>query len=126
MASEKHKLTEDHLIGCLDCRNNIPFELPQPILNACLEGKLVIFAGAGISTEGRNVFPFTLYDDLKAELNIKSEIPFPTLMTRFVEKHMISVYYSRELNRGSIMPNLFQTSISGWSNSIASFPRYIK
>ena len=112
MASEKHKLTEDHLIGCLDCRNNIPFELPQPILNACLEGKLVIFAGAGISTEGRNVFPFTLYDDLKAELNIKSEIPFPTLMTRFVEKthdkRLLLQRIKQRIDYAKSFPDLYQ------------------
>ncbi len=83
---KKHKRTEEHLIGCLDCKNKTPFELPQSIINACLEGKLVIFAGAGISTEGKNIFPFTLYDDIKTELGIKNDLSFPALMTKFVEK----------------------------------------
>lgn len=83
---KKQKHIKEHLIECADCRNKIPFELPQSIINDCLEGKLVIFAGAGISTEGKNVFPFTLYDEIRAELDIKRDILFPALMTKFVEK----------------------------------------
>jgi NAD-dependent SIR2 family protein deacetylase len=108
----KHKPTDDHLIGCLECKNKVSFELPQPIINACLEGKLVVFAGAGISTEGKNIFPFTLYDDIRGELNIKNDILFPTLMTKFVnrthDKRLLLQKIKQRIDYARSFPDLYQ------------------
>jgi hypothetical protein len=59
--------------------------MPLEVLSAAQEGRLVIFAGAGISTESNRVFKETLYDDVKADLDLKkSDRPdFPTLMSRY-------------------------------------------
>lgn len=81
-----HKQTKEHLIGCEDCRKKISFEMPKEIVNACKRGKLVIFAGAGISTEKEGGFPFSLYDDVKQEVSISKEISFPALMSAYVNK----------------------------------------
>jgi hypothetical protein len=45
----------------------------------------VIFAGAGISTENKTVFPYTLYDEIKAELKIDAAaaVPFSTVMEKY-------------------------------------------
>lgn len=81
-----HKQTKEHLIGCEYCKRKIPFEIPRGVIDACEHGKLVIFAGAGVSTEKEGGFPFSLYDDIRQELGISGEISFPTLMSKYVAK----------------------------------------
>lgn len=48
----------------------IPFELPEEIIEAAIEGNLVLFCGAGISTEGKTVLPYSFYESIKNELEI--------------------------------------------------------
>lgn len=45
----------------------------------------MIFAGAGVSTENRSVFPYTLYEDVCGELKISpsATLAFPDLMSRY-------------------------------------------
>jgi len=74
------------LCECQDCKKRISFELPDELVTACEHGKLVIFAGAGISTEGRDLFPFSLYDDVKEELGVTEDLTFPELMSLYVLK----------------------------------------
>lgn len=74
----------DKKIGCVFSKDRIPFDMPDEIISACLNNKLVIFAGAGISTENKLVFPYTLYEDILSKLNIKDKtIEFPNLMSKF-------------------------------------------
>lgn len=73
---------------CAYCKNDLPFDLPQEIIDATLNGNLVIFAGAGISTETKLVFKETLYEDvlfdlIEANNEPKKELDFPSLMTEF-------------------------------------------
>jgi hypothetical protein len=75
---------------CDICRNELPFDLPIEIIDATLRGDLVIFAGAGISTENYIVFKDTLYDDIKEELEMKNsdELTFPELMSVFCKSRV--------------------------------------
>jgi hypothetical protein len=70
---------------CALCKDRRDFVLPEHLKKKFYEHDLVIFAGAGISTENRVVFPYTLYDDVKAELGIAADKPiqFSTLMERY-------------------------------------------
>lgn len=69
---------------CAICKNNKPFTLPKEIIDAVLNGELVLFCGAGTSTESKNVLSFSLYTSIKDELNIKDEdISFPDLMQQY-------------------------------------------
>lgn len=69
---------------CAICKNDKPFDLPKEIVHAALEGELVLFCGAGISTEGKNVLPFSFYSSIKNELDLKDEeISFPKLMQQY-------------------------------------------
>ncbi len=70
---------------CAYCKNNLPFDLSSEIIDAAISGELIVFAGAGISTESKLVFKETLYEDVIADLNIdpKKNIDFPTAMTAF-------------------------------------------
>jgi hypothetical protein len=48
----------------------------------------VIFAGAGVSTENKNVFPYTLYEDVLAELGYSQNTkkPFSEVMSEYCKK----------------------------------------
>jgi len=61
--------------------------MPDDITNALLNDELVLFAGAGISTESDIIFKETIYDDIKSELDIDKsiDISFPELMSKFCD-----------------------------------------
>lgn len=67
---------------CAYCGNK-EFDIPEEIIKAIEEGNLVLFAGAGISTEGKNVYKFSLYSDVNDELKEKNDNTFPQLMTKY-------------------------------------------
>lgn len=73
---------------CEICKNNRPFILPGELFDALVHRELVIFAGAGISTEQKNVFPYTLYEDILGEMGYPpdSNISFPKLMSEYCKK----------------------------------------
>ena len=60
--------------------------MPEQLVHALREQQVVIFAGAGISTEAPTVLPVTLYDHVRAELEMPEQErpPFPEVMSRFV------------------------------------------
>jgi hypothetical protein len=70
---------------CVLCKQKHDFELPLDIIDNVISGKVVIFAGAGISTENKLVFPSTFYEDICYELKLDSKKApaFPELMSRF-------------------------------------------
>lgn len=70
---------------CELCRNELPFDLPEEVINALLDNDLVLFAGAGISTETSTVFKETLYEEIYNDLELKEEILFPDLMQKFCD-----------------------------------------
>jgi hypothetical protein len=70
---------------CEICRLKRHFTLPGQIVDAAVNQKLVIFAGAGVSTEAREVFKTSLYQEVRNELRIAADekITFPKLMSRY-------------------------------------------
>jgi hypothetical protein len=85
MATEQLHRAEDAECQCFWCRQDRPFELPESLAKAVLEGDLVIFAGAGISTESRMVVPQPLYVEMLAEskLDPRDGLSFPEVMTAY-------------------------------------------
>lgn len=87
---KKRKSNQEELAEaeCIICNNHHPFSMPDEIIEAVKQGKLVIFAGAGISTENRNVFPDSLYNDILDDLGIekKQDITFSHLMSEFCKQ----------------------------------------
>lgn len=81
--------TDDGLCHCIDCLSRREFEMPDALMQACIEGNLVIFCGAGVSTETPRVFPTTLYEQIARELSIDaaSQPTFPQLMSAYERKH---------------------------------------
>lgn len=85
MKSSKHE--HQSLKICEYCKNNKEVYIPAEIIEACIKGDLVIFAGAGISTESHLVFPFSLSEDIEGEINLKKRgsLSFPELMTKYCD-----------------------------------------
>lgn len=70
--------------NCVMCKNNKPFELPVEIIEAAINNELVVFCGAGISTENKNVLPYSFYTSIQSELNLSdSSISFSNLMQQY-------------------------------------------
>lgn len=69
--------------NCSICRNNLPFDLPAELYQKLANGEVVVFAGAGVSTEGQSVFPMTLFEDVcqKCGVDPSSGIAFPDAMS---------------------------------------------
>ena len=78
----------DDAHSCVFCKNNINFELPEELIQKTLKGDVVIFAGAGISTESSTVFPSSFYAECALELGLDPEgdISFPEMMSKYVSK----------------------------------------
>ncbi len=81
----------DNSCECMLCKNHKKFNMPNEIIEATLNKDLVIFCGAGISTESKSVLPFSFYssilDEVENELgyDVDSSISFSRLMSLFVE-----------------------------------------
>ena len=73
--------------GCAVCGENHPFDMPPELVSAALSGDLVIFAGAGISTESRRTYGGTFADRIARELGLDEAPSFPELMTAYEQAH---------------------------------------
>jgi len=73
---------------CESCNNNLSFDLPEEIIDAIKQRRLVVFAGAGISTESKNIFIDSLYDEFRYELMLDNDdFPeFPDLISKYCKQ----------------------------------------
>jgi len=72
---------------CELCARRKGFTFPRALADEVKAGRAVVFAGSGISTEDRAVFPYTLYEDISGELNQKkAKISFPELIDRYCKE----------------------------------------
>jgi hypothetical protein len=71
---------------CDFCKFDFPVSLPEHLIESLLAGELVIFAGAGISTESSRVLKYTFYDEIEGSVpGAGTSLSFPELMQRFVD-----------------------------------------
>jgi SIR2-like domain len=69
---------------CLLCGQDYPFRLPPAIIDAASNGRLVIFAGGGISTERPGFFPSSLHEEMESVLSSPPEDrSFPSIMSSY-------------------------------------------
>ena len=79
----------ENIEGCFQCLNNRDFILPEDIIQAVINKNLVLFCGAGISTESKKVMPYTFYTDVFEELkkdnkvNVRDDLSFSSLMSLY-------------------------------------------
>jgi hypothetical protein len=74
--------------GCYLCGLNYEFDLPAEIVEAARKESLLIFAGAGISTEVPSVFPDSLYREIAGSLgkDVPQDESFPKVMQEFEKR----------------------------------------
>lgn len=66
---------------CAMCKNSLPFEVPKSLVDEFLSGQVVLFAGAGISTENKQVLKSTLHEEVCRDLKISAaNTTFPAAM----------------------------------------------
>lgn len=75
-----------HNKNCSICKNYTDFKIPEQIIDSIHE--VVLFVGAGVSTENKSILPNTFYDIICEEINIDSSkrIPFPEIMSKYCLK----------------------------------------
>jgi NAD-dependent SIR2 family protein deacetylase len=61
--------------------------MPKDLVTAARDGKLVVFAGAGVSTESRHVDRNTFAERMASELGKPSVTTFAELMSEYVERY---------------------------------------
>ena len=74
-----------HTASCKWCALDLEFEMPDELIRAYQRDKLVIFAGAGISTEVPTVLSETLYQRVRALAETDAD-SFPQVMQAFQDK----------------------------------------
>jgi hypothetical protein len=81
----KRNKTESSKEYCDICKDYHDFVFPNDLFEAIVNHEVVVFAGAGISTEGRNIFPSTLYQDILEEIEPPNDnLPsFSQVMSEF-------------------------------------------
>jgi SIR2-like domain len=72
---------------CMHCGLDHDFELPDDLVRAAHRRKVLIFAGAGISTEVPTVFPQTIYQRAAEILELEEPGSFPTVIGAFVKRY---------------------------------------
>jgi SIR2-like domain len=113
---------------CFFCSKKLPFDLNEQLFESFKTGNLVLFAGSGISTECPEVFPFTLYDDVCADLRMKPDngLGFPELMSRFCKQtNGRSKLLQKIKNRFSYIesfPELYQRATTFHSELSTMYP----
>lgn len=69
---------------CVISKHRHEFTCPDNLLDDFMSSNVVLFAGAGISTESRNVLYYTFHDTIKNELGYEDDnISFPELMEEY-------------------------------------------
>lgn len=71
---------------CALCKNNIDFSFDEHLREEIENSNAVIFAGAGISTESKSVYPHSFYSQIAKELNVAEDLSFPALMQKFEDQ----------------------------------------
>lgn len=75
-----------HNDGCIHCGLDYDFDMPEGLVDTVHSRQVVIFAGAGISTEVPTVFPDTVLDLAASKLDIEEPESFPETLQVFQDR----------------------------------------
>lgn len=75
-----------HNDGCIHCGLDYDFEMPEGLVDAAHGREVVIFAGAGISTEVPTVFPDTVLELAASKLDTEELGSFPETLQAFQDR----------------------------------------
>lgn len=75
----------EHKCVCESCMHKKDFDMPNDIIEAVKSERLVLFAGAGISTENKRCYPRTFYEEIKQELDLpdNEQLKFSQVMSMY-------------------------------------------
>ena len=76
----------EDICQCVECALDYDFDLPEELVRAAHARDVVIFAGAGVSTEVPTVFPETIMDAAAEELGLKEAESFPKVIQAYVDR----------------------------------------
>lgn len=79
---EQMKAAKPEPCECVICADRLDFDLDAHLLREIERRNCVLFAGAGISTEGTHAHCNTFYEEVAAEVGAEGDLPFPELMER--------------------------------------------
>lgn len=74
--------THEH---CAMCSNNLPFDVPPFLLEEMKNGRVALFAGAGVSRELPRPSDPSFYNRIADVLKADGDVPFPDLMQRMID-----------------------------------------
>lgn len=77
---------EPHDDECVHCRLDYEFEMPEGLVDAAHGKQVVIFAGAGISTEVPSVFPATILEIAARRIGVENPDSFPAILESFEQR----------------------------------------
>jgi hypothetical protein len=78
---------------CEMCKNNKAFDLPPTIADSFIKGEVVLFVGAGVSTEAKGLLPNSFYQEISHNIGCTdSTRPFPAVMHRYPQILFCSWY----------------------------------
>lgn len=110
---------------CKTCKDYIDFVVPEEIINEI--HNVILFTGAGVSTETKRVFPDTFYENILDELKLQNNqtISFSKAMSLYVKKFgsrtpLINKIKER-LDYFKAWPELFNRATE-FHEEIAAFP----
>ncbi len=79
-----NKIKKNKDPSCECCQHKIDFDLPEHLLEDFLTGEVTLFVGSGVSTESKNVYPETFFEEIAAELGCeKCDKSFSELMEEY-------------------------------------------
>lgn len=79
-------LEHSHSELCIHCGLDVEFEMPMGLADAAHGSNVVIFAGAGVSTETSAVFARTFFSEIADEVDGTDAEDFPTVMQRYEDR----------------------------------------
>ena len=80
-------MRENQECKCQHCQNDIDFDIDEFLINEIRLRNVVIFAGAGVSTENPNSAPHSFYTELAIKVGNKDRtLPFPDIAQEYSQR----------------------------------------
>ena len=71
---------------CAFCSIDKEFSFPEYLIDKIANGEVVLFVGAGISTENKAHCQSTFYEEIRADLKSTGDLSFPKLMDAYCSR----------------------------------------
>jgi NAD-dependent SIR2 family protein deacetylase len=112
---------------CDICKNYHDFDFPEDLFEEFVKRDVVVFAGAGISTENKNIFPLTLYESILLENNNLNDknLSFSRAMSEFCKnkggRRDLIERISKRIDYVRSFPELYRSAVT-FHNNLARIP----